>query len=50
MCLRSAGVNAARALKRAGAPGAIVGEANTKVISPHHIYTLPAAPPSEDEE
>jgi D-alanyl-D-alanine carboxypeptidase len=33
-----------------GAPSTLVGEAITKVISPHHIDTLPAAPPSEDEE
>jgi hypothetical protein len=50
MCLRSAGVDAPRALRRAGAPGAIVGEAITKPISPHRTSTLPAAPPSEDEE
>jgi D-alanyl-D-alanine carboxypeptidase len=33
-----------------GAPSTLVGEAITKVISPRNIYTLPAAPPSEDEE
>lgn len=33
-----------------GAPSTLVGEAITKVISPRHIYTLPSAPPSEDEE
>jgi D-alanyl-D-alanine carboxypeptidase len=32
------------------APSTLVGEAITKVISPKHVYTLPAAPPSEDEE
>lgn len=31
------------------APSTLVGEAITKVISPKHIYTLPAAPASEDE-
>jgi D-alanyl-D-alanine carboxypeptidase len=31
------------------APSTLVGEAITKVISPKSIYTLPAAPPSEDE-
>jgi D-alanyl-D-alanine carboxypeptidase len=31
-----------------GAPSTLVGEAITRVISPKNIYTLPAAPPSED--
>lgn len=30
------------------APSTVVGEAITRVISPKNIYTLPAAPPSED--
>jgi D-alanyl-D-alanine carboxypeptidase len=32
---------------KGSAPSTLVGQAITKVISPKHVYTLPAAPTAE---
>jgi D-alanyl-D-alanine carboxypeptidase len=43
-------INTDIASRTGAAPSTLVGEAITKVISPRNLYTLPAAPASQDEE